>query len=89
MKINRSKRAICAALLLGTAVTASASTLVTFQVDMTQAVTDAVFDPNTQTVEVRGNFEGWGAAPFALTNNPTGPSRTCGLAPPTCPRTES
>jgi hypothetical protein len=72
MRINAKQCGIWAALLLGTVVTASASTLVTFQVDMSQAVASATFDPLTQTVDVRGSFGGWDTHPFALTNNPSG-----------------
>lgn len=71
MRINAKKYGTWTALLL-TAMTASATTLVTFQVDMSQAVASSSFDPNTQTVDVRGNFGGWDAFPFALTNNPGG-----------------
>jgi hypothetical protein len=56
------------AVLMGTTLAARANTIVNFQVDMSTAG----IDPNTQTVEVRGNFEGWGGAPVALTNNPGG-----------------
>jgi len=60
-------RQLGAAVLLGSALGASANVLVTFQVDMS----NAAFDPNTQTVAARGSFNGW-SGPFALTNNPNG-----------------
>jgi hypothetical protein len=61
-----------AGLLLCSAVGASANSIVTFQVDMSQAVADSAFDPATQTVAARGSFSGWNA--FPLTNNPAGPN---------------
>jgi hypothetical protein len=58
-------------LLLCSVAVASANSLVTFQVDMS----NAAFDPGTQTVTVRGNFNGWGTpSAFLLTNNPSGPT---------------
>jgi hypothetical protein len=54
------------ALLLGTAAT-SANTLVTFQVDMSNASL-----PAGQTVAARGTFDGWASPGFGLTNNPAG-----------------
>lgn len=71
MRINAKKYGTWTVLLL-TAMSASATTLVTFQVDMSQAVASASFDPNTQTMDVRGNFGGWDAFPCVLTNNPSG-----------------
>jgi hypothetical protein len=62
------KARVWASLLIGSAMAASANTLVTFQVDMSTAA----FAPASQTVEVRGNFNNWGMPPFALTNNPSG-----------------
>src|SRR5258707_15256653 len=63
--------ALCAGLLLLSAgLTASANTLVTFQVDMSVQVGSAAFDPSTQTVAVHGSFNSWGT--FVLTNNPNG-----------------
>jgi hypothetical protein len=48
-----------------------ATNAVTFQVDMTAHVLNGTFDPNTGTVEVRGNFNSWGTTPPILaTNNP-------------------
>ncbi len=63
------RRALGAGLLFCSAVLAPATTLVTFQVDMSL---DSSFDPTTQTVAARGSFNGWSA--FALTNNPNGPN---------------
>src|SRR5208283_2712772 len=63
------RRALGAGLLFCSAVLAPATTLVTFQVDMSL---DPSFDPTTQTVAARGSFNGWSA--FALTNNPNGPN---------------
>src|SRR5271156_2086954 len=57
-------------LALGAVLAASANTVVTFQVDMS----NASFDPNSQTVSARGSFNGWNS--FALTNNPLGPNPT-------------
>ena len=61
-----------AGLLLCGAISASADSIVTFQVDMTAQNILGNFDPATQSMQVRGNFGGWDAAPLALTNNPTG-----------------
>lgn len=62
---NKTKQyGLWAGLLLCSAVAASANTLVTFQVDMT----NAGIDPTTQTVSAHGSFDGWGAG-FALTND--------------------
>src|SRR5437868_4766435 len=60
-----------AGLLLCSSMALSAGTTVTFQVDMS----NANYDPNTQTVSARGSFSGPGTAwgVLALTNNPTGP----------------
>ena len=77
MRIKAKTYGIYAGLLLGLITTASATTLLTFQVDMSNATTNLfTFDPNTQTVAARGSFNGWGNSPdvpLALTNNPTGP----------------
>jgi hypothetical protein len=44
---------------------------VTFQVDMTAQAMAGTFDPSQgAVVEVRGNFNGWGATPVFATNNP-------------------
>ena len=59
-------------LLLQGAATAKADSPVTFQVDMSAAVANGVFDPATQTLAARGTFNAWGV--FPLTNNPAGPS---------------
>jgi hypothetical protein len=67
MRTNTKQYAVCAGLLLCSAAVASANTLVTFQVDMS----NAGIDPYTQTVSAHGSFNGWGSG-FALTNNPSG-----------------
>jgi hypothetical protein len=54
------------------AVAASASTIVTFQVDMTEQVTGGSFVPGTGAVSVSGTFNGWGE--FGLTNNSGAPN---------------
>ncbi|HWX20374.1 MAG TPA: hypothetical protein VN578_10790 [Candidatus Binatia bacterium] len=73
MKTKLIKYALSAGLFLGSVAGATAaSSIVTFQVDMSVAITNLAFDPLTQSVQVRGNFEGWGAHPVALTNNPLG-----------------
>jgi hypothetical protein len=67
---NKTKQyGLWAGLLLCPAVVASANTIVTFQVDMS----NAGIDPNTETVSARGSFIGWGTG-IALTNNPGGAS---------------
>ncbi len=48
-----------------------ATNLVTFQVDMSVQILNGSFDPSTATVEVRGNFNGWGSSQILCTNNPT------------------
>jgi hypothetical protein len=45
---------------------------VVFSVDMTPQVTSGHFDPNSNTVECRGSFNGYTGGAFVLTNNPTG-----------------
>ena len=74
MKINTIKHALCAGLALCAASLANADNPVTFQVDMSTSG----YDPSSQTVEVRGNFNNWGntvgVGGFALTNNPSGPN---------------
>jgi hypothetical protein len=72
MRMQTKKYGIYAGLLLSIVTTASATTLVTFQVDMSAAIANALFDPNTQTMAVHGSFNGWNA--FPLTNNPSGPN---------------
>jgi hypothetical protein len=42
---------------------------VVLSVDMTLQVAMGLFDPNSDTVECRGSFNGWGST-FVLTNNP-------------------
>jgi hypothetical protein len=63
---------ISAGLLLGSAAAASAAAncFVSFQVDMSNAVANATFDPSSMTMAARGSFNNW--TPFALTNNPNG-----------------
>ena len=51
-----------------------ATNQITFQVDMTAQVILGNFDPSTGTVEVRGNFNGWGTPQILCTNNPAGPN---------------
>jgi hypothetical protein len=51
-----------------------ATNAVTFQVDMTAHVLLGTFDPNSGTVEVRGNFNSWGTPAILCTNNPAGPN---------------
>jgi hypothetical protein len=58
-------------LLLGAAVAASAaSSIVTFQVDMTAQIQNNAFTPGVNVVNARGTFNGYGT--YALTNNPAG-----------------
>jgi hypothetical protein len=70
MRIKTKQYAIWAALALCAISLAEANSIVTFQVDMTDAIATAAFDPATQTVAARGTFNNWGAV--ALTNNPVG-----------------
>jgi hypothetical protein len=42
----------------------------TFQVDMTAQVLNGNFDPSGGSVELRGNFNGWGTPQILCTNNP-------------------
>jgi hypothetical protein len=72
MRTKTKQYAVWAVLALSAISLAKANSLVTFQVDMTDAVTTGAFDPATQTVAARGTFDAW--SPFALTNNPTGPN---------------
>lgn len=74
MKHQSKTTILCAALLAGSAVASLANSLVTFNVDMTAAITNAQFDPASMTMAVSGTFNGWTAT--ALTNNPLGPSPT-------------
>ena len=62
---------LCGTLLLGARLAALADANVTFQVDMSVALTNGTFNPGTQTVAVRGKFTGWGTAFVQLTNNPS------------------
>jgi len=72
MKTKTKPCAVWAGLALSAISLGHANSLVTFQVDMTDAIATAAFDPATQTVAARGTFNAW--SPFALTNNPTGPN---------------
>lgn len=51
-----------------------ATNATTFQVDMTAQVLNGNFDPTVGTVEVRGNFNGWGTPQILCTNNPAAPN---------------
>jgi hypothetical protein len=44
--------------------------LVTFQVDMSEQITNGTFVPGTDTVSAHGTFNGWGPTGVNLTNNP-------------------
>jgi hypothetical protein len=46
----------------------------TFQVDMTAQVLNGNFDPSVGTVELRGNFNGWGTPQILCTNNLAAPN---------------
>jgi len=71
--MNRSLNSPIAALLLGAATAAqAASSLVTFQVDMSVQVGLGTFVPGANHVSARGTFNGWGE--LVLTNNPSGPN---------------
>src|SRR5271170_5533587 len=63
-----------AGLLLGTAWSVYADTLITFQCDMTYQVQANTFTNGVTEVYARGTFNNYGAAPYApgflLTNNP-------------------
>ena len=72
MRTKTKQYAVWAGLALSAISLVNANSLVTFQVDMTDAIANAAFDPATQTMAARGSFNGWSA--FALTNNPTGPN---------------
>lgn len=72
MKPQSKTTVLCAALLASSAVASLANSIVTFNVDMTAAITNAQFDPATMTMAVSGTFNGWTAT--ALTNNPLGSS---------------
>jgi hypothetical protein len=67
------QRGLCVgALLLSAAAASASSTLLTFQIDMTEAISNSIFDPAIQTIAVRGTFDGWATPGFGLTNNPSG-----------------
>jgi len=46
----------------------------TFQVDMTAQVLNGNFEPTVGSVELRGNFNGWGTPQILCTNNPAAPN---------------
>jgi len=60
------------AMLLSATVASASSSILTFQVDMTDAIAGIGFNPTNQTVAARGTFDGWASPGFALTNNPSG-----------------
>src|SRR6476660_8526630 len=75
MTTNSREYGILIGLLLGAAGLASASNVLTFQVDMSPQINDTSFNPLTDHIYVRGSFNGF--PPFAsngllLTNNPAG-----------------
>ena len=74
MRINTKQYAIWAGLALSAVSLAHANSIVTFQVDMSEAAATGRFDPVNQTVAARGSFNGWDAV--ALTNNPNGANST-------------
>ena len=47
------------------------TTTLTFQVDMAQQINLGNFDPNSGTIQVAGNFNGWSAGSGNLTADPT------------------
>ena len=53
-------------LLCAAAATARANTIVTFSVDMSTQIAGATFTPGTDTVAVRGTFDGWSAGGLSL-----------------------
>ncbi len=57
--------------LLCAASLASASTTITFQIDMTVPIQGGLFTPGTQQVAARGSFDGWSSL-YNLTNTPQG-----------------
>jgi hypothetical protein len=75
MTTNSKEYGILIGILLGAAGLASASNVLTFQVDMSPQIGDASFNPLTDHVYVRGTFNGFPAdasAGLLLTNNPSG-----------------
>jgi hypothetical protein len=65
--------AIWSALGLGLAVVSAAAAPVTFQVNMEVQATLGNFDPASDTVELHGSFNGWGAG-ITLEQIPAGPA---------------
>ena len=74
MRIKTKQYAVWAGLALFAISLAHANSIVTFQVDMSEAASSGSFDPVNQTVAARGSFNGWDAV--ALTNNPNGANST-------------
>jgi len=73
LSTNAVQRILCAAaLILSTAVASASSSVITFQIDMTVAISNSIFNPATQTVAARGMFNGWPTPGYTLTNNPNG-----------------
>src|SRR6185503_1208155 len=75
MRTTFQKCAVFAGLLLGAAVTAGASNILTFQVDMSQQIAGATFDPTTNHVYVSGTLNGFASSTaiangLLLTNDP-------------------
>ena len=70
MRTKTKQYAVWAGLAFSAISLANANSIVNFQVDMTEAIASATFDPTTQTVAARGTFNNWDAV--ALTNNPAG-----------------
>jgi hypothetical protein len=62
--------ALCVGAMLLWAASASADTVVTFQVDMTGAISNALFNPTTNGIVARGTFDNWPVPGLTLTNNP-------------------
>jgi hypothetical protein len=47
---------------------------ITFQVDLSAQVLNGTFDPSIGTVELRGDFNGWGTPQILCTNDPAAPN---------------
>jgi hypothetical protein len=71
MNLNLSPKAIQRGLWIGAAllgaVTASADTHVTFQVDMSAQISGGTFNPGTDTISASGSFNGWNTTATPLT----------------------
>jgi hypothetical protein len=77
MRTTFQKCAILAGLLFGTAASAVAGNVVTFQVDMSSQISAATFDPTTNHVYVSGTLNGFASTAaisngLLLTNDPAG-----------------